>query len=151
MRAPTATGTCGSSTCAPGTGACLHHYLHMARGNFREHLRGETVWTKKYFYVLRPLLAVRWIERDLGPAPMEFDLLVERTVDDERLRGAIADLLVQKRQGDELRSGPRVPVISEFVETELARLTDVAAGRKRVTPPLEPFDEVFRAACRPSG
>jgi uncharacterized protein len=25
------------------------HYLHMARGNFREYLRGEVVWRKKYF------------------------------------------------------------------------------------------------------
>lgn len=28
--------------------ACQYHYLHMARGNFREYLRGEIVWVKKY-------------------------------------------------------------------------------------------------------
>jgi uncharacterized protein len=36
---------------------CFHHYFHMAKGNIREYLRGEVVWRKKYFYVLRPLLA----------------------------------------------------------------------------------------------
>lgn len=35
----------------------FHHYLHMAKKNYREHLRGETVRLKKYLYVLRPLLA----------------------------------------------------------------------------------------------
>lgn len=36
--------------------ACMYHYLHMARGNYREYLKGEHVWIKKYFYVLRPIL-----------------------------------------------------------------------------------------------
>jgi len=29
----------------------MHHYLSMAKGNFREYLKGETVKAKKYFYV----------------------------------------------------------------------------------------------------
>jgi predicted nucleotidyltransferase len=43
--------------------AYLYHYLHMARGNYREYLKGDVVWIKKYFYVLRPILAMKWIER----------------------------------------------------------------------------------------
>jgi len=39
--------------------SCLYHYLHMARGNYREFLGGDQVWLKKYFYVLRPVLACR--------------------------------------------------------------------------------------------
>ena len=38
-----------------------HHYVSMAKKNFREHLRAEEVRYKKYLYVLRPLLAARWI------------------------------------------------------------------------------------------
>ncbi len=62
--------------------ACLYHYLHMAHGNFREYLKGETVWIKKYFYMLRPVLACKWIEQDLGPVPMEFEALVDRIIED---------------------------------------------------------------------
>lgn len=40
----------------------FHHYVHMARKNYREYLRGDTVRLKKYLYVLRPLLAALWIE-----------------------------------------------------------------------------------------
>src|SRR5207249_898044 len=52
--------------------ASFHHYLHMAQGNLREYLQGDTVWRKKYFYVLRPLLAMLWLENGLGPVPIEF-------------------------------------------------------------------------------
>src|SRR5918996_1555979 len=75
---------------------CFHHYFHMARGNIREYLRGEVVWRKKYFYVLRPLLALRWIELELGPVPMEFSKLVQATVTNEQLRPAVDDLVVAK-------------------------------------------------------
>ena len=30
----------------------MYHYLHMAKGNFREYLQGESVWTKKYSDIL---------------------------------------------------------------------------------------------------
>lgn len=102
--------------------ACAHHYLHMARGNLRQYLCGEEIWIKKYFYVLRPLLGALWIERGLGPVPMRFDALVDELVHDPDLRRAIDELVSQKRAGEELRRGPRVEVISAFLERELARL-----------------------------
>jgi predicted nucleotidyltransferase len=41
------------------TRACFHHYRQMAKGNYRQYLHGDQVRLKKYFYVLRPLLALR--------------------------------------------------------------------------------------------
>ena len=41
----------------------VHHYRSMAKTNFRGYLRADLVPLKKYFYVLRPLLSVRWLER----------------------------------------------------------------------------------------
>jgi predicted nucleotidyltransferase len=79
--------------------ACFYHYLHMARGNIREYLRGEMVWRKKYFYVLRPLLAMRWIDQQLGPVPIEFGMLLDATVENPRLRAAIQELIAAKRAG----------------------------------------------------
>ena len=50
---------------------CFARYLHMAYGNWRDYLRGrEEVSLKKYLYVFLPLLACRWIERQLGQVPM---------------------------------------------------------------------------------
>ena len=100
----------------------LYHYLHMARGNYRDYLKGEKVWIKKYFYVLRPLLAILWIEANHGAVPTEFEVLVERMVTNPALGKAIDDLLAVKRAGEEVGRGPRVAVISDFIEHELKRL-----------------------------
>lgn len=47
----------------------LYHYLSTAKSNYREYLKGETVRLKKYFYVLRPLLACKWILAKLSDVP----------------------------------------------------------------------------------
>ncbi len=93
----------------------------MAQGNCREFFQGETVWVKKYFYVLRPLLAIQWIERDLGVVPMEFETLVDRLVTDGQLRADIDKLLAAKKAGMELGRGPKIPSISRFINQELDR------------------------------
>jgi predicted nucleotidyltransferase len=106
--------------------ALFHHYQHMACGNFREYLKGETVRVKKYLYVLRPILACLWIERGLGIPPVLFDELVAGVVSEGELFAEIEALLVRKKAGDELQSGPRLPVIHAFIEQELERLRNVA-------------------------
>ncbi|MCS6993196.1 MAG: nucleotidyltransferase domain-containing protein [Anaerolineales bacterium] len=121
---------------------CIYHYLHMARGNYRDYLRGERVWTKKYFYVLRPLLAILWIERGYGVAPTAFSILLDRLVTDPALREAIDNLIEQKRQGNELSEGPRIPLISEFIESELARL-ETAVSAPANKPPMTEINNLF--------
>ena len=100
--------------------AARNHYLSMAKKNFRGYLQGDSVRLKKYFYVLRPLLAVRWIDQGRGRPPMTFDDLLG-TVDDPALLAEVAELLVLKRNADEATYGPRRPVLHRFIETELAR------------------------------
>lgn len=125
--------------------ASFFHYLHMARGNAREYLSGENVWRKKYFYVLRPLLAMRWIERDLGPVPIEFASLLEGTVREMALRNAIDQLLDQKKAGAELDRGPQIEPISRFIEAEMARLKELAEDKPGASPPLDELDNLFRS------
>lgn len=103
--------------------SCMFHYLHMARGNYREYLHGDDVWLKKYFYVLRPVLSCLWIERGLGIMPTEFSILAERLIDDRSLKRDIAWLLNEKKQGRELDRGPRIASISDFIDSQLARLS----------------------------
>ena len=127
--------------------SCLYHYWHMARGNYREYLQGDRVKLKKYLYVLRPILACRWIERTGEMAPTEFAQLLNAVVEDRRLRDAIDLLVAQKAAASELGEGPRVAVLNDFCEGELARLEAVAAdsapGQK---PGLAEVDALFRDA-----
>lgn len=125
--------------------ASFYHYLHMAQGNMREYLSGETVWRKKYLYVLRPLLAMRWIERGLGPVPIEFGRLVDATLPAGELRLAVDDLVAAKRAGAELDMGPRIPTIGHFIDSELSRLERVTDVRAPAAPPTEQLNELFRA------
>ncbi|MCK4436788.1 nucleotidyltransferase domain-containing protein [bacterium] len=104
------------------TKSCRYHYLHMAQGNFREYLKGDDVWLKKYFYVLRPILACRWIEMFNQPAPMEFKILLENTLDGSTLKKDIYNLLQSKKAGEELDFGPKISSISKFIESEIERL-----------------------------
>ena len=124
---------------------CVHHYLHMAKGNFREYLRGEIVRTKKYFYVLRPLLALRWIETRGGPPPMPFETLMKTMLPDGRIKDAVHELLARKKAGEELAEGPVIPVINEFLEQEFTRLATGMNREGRTPPPsLEPLNRLFR-------
>lgn len=125
--------------------SCLYHYFHMAEGNFREYLKGEIVWVKKYFYVLRPVLACKWIEAGYGIVPMEFDQLVNRLVQDEELKSAIDDLVKRKRAGQELDRELRIPVISEFIEAELDELGNSTSMGNNYRD-TEKLNELFRWA-----
>lgn len=97
-----------------------YHYLAMAKKNFRGYLQDEVVRYKKYLYVLRPLLAVRWIDAGRGMPPMRFADLVAATVLDEALLAEINDLLMLKMSANESKLAPRRPAIHAFIEAELA-------------------------------
>ncbi|MBI3117940.1 MAG: nucleotidyltransferase domain-containing protein, partial [Candidatus Hydrogenedentes bacterium] len=67
----------------------------------------------------------------------------DRLVEDTALKTAIDTLTHQKRQGLELERGPRIPVISEFLEHQLARLK----GRHAKAPArisAEVLDQLFQ-------
>ncbi|MBI5434829.1 MAG: nucleotidyltransferase domain-containing protein [Planctomycetes bacterium] len=126
--------------------ACAHHYEHMARGNFREYLQGEEVWLKQYFYVLRPLLAVRWLERGLGVVPMEFARLVEVTLEPGAVRDALEVLTAAKRTGAELSTGPRVSALNDFIEAEFERRRQAPTVLASGEAPIDQLDDAFRKA-----
>ena len=79
-------------------------------GNAREYLFEDRVRLKKYFYVLRPLLAIRYIEAGLGLPPVRFEELVEAAAP-AALREAIEGLLALKRDSVELGLGEPVPAL----------------------------------------
>ncbi len=128
--------------------ACLYHYLHMARKNYRTYLQGEEVWLKKYFYVLRPLLACRWLERGLGAVSMEFETLVQHTDLSPALHQAIAELLAEKRKGGELHKGQRIDELSNFIEAELQRFEKSGATRQKPDTDMDALNLLFQNALQ---
>ncbi|WP_395305143.1 DNA polymerase beta superfamily protein [Enterobacter sp. ECC-019] len=97
------------------------HYFSMARKNFRAYLQGETVRLKKYFYVLRPLLAAQWVEAGKGVPPMRFAELLAGSELSATLRAEIDALLEIKQRAGEAEYGPKRPLLHAFLKSELAR------------------------------
>lgn len=126
----------------------IYHYKHMAKSNFRGYLQEEQVRIKKYFYVLRPLLAIRWLEQHQTPAPIEFDKLLVMIDGQTELKAAIDELLVLKRQSPELGLSIQIPAIQNFIKQELERLektTPEVVRRGDVLPLLNHvFHEVLK-------
>lgn len=104
------------------------HYLSMAKRNFREFLQGEEVRLKKYFYVLRPILACEWIIAKGTPPPMLFSELSEAMLPKE-LDGVVSDLLRRKTEAPELGTGKRIDVLNEYIERQL---TDIGENIGRL-------------------
>jgi predicted nucleotidyltransferase len=126
----------------------VHHYRSMARMNYRSSLNAELVPLKKYFYVLRPLLAARWLERYEAAAPIEFERLLHLIQDNQPLLTDIETLLERKRGAPELGLEPPVPGIDAFIESELERLEGFMAPTEMRGEVLAQLDGVFRGAIR---
>lgn len=110
--------------------ALCFHYSHMARRNAREYLFKDQVRIKKYFYVLRPLLAIRYLEQCKAPPPIEFNRLVQ-AVAPSRLMPAIEQLLALKQNLPEAGMGKPIPIINQFIQDELNRHGETFTGQGR--------------------
>ncbi|MEL7047788.1 MAG: nucleotidyltransferase domain-containing protein [Pseudomonadota bacterium] len=96
------------------------HYLEYAKSNWRR-TRGddETIKLKRYFYVMRPLIALEWVMKNADPPPMQVqDLLAQVPLPDD-VRSAFQELLEVKLKTPELGRGPRVPVLDAWIAEKL--------------------------------
>lgn len=125
--------------------ACLYHYLHMGQGNWNSYFKEDIVRVKKYFYVLRPILACCWIEKTGEMAPMEFEVTLNAEIENRKLRTAIDELLEKKKSGDELDKGNRIAIIDEFIEEKLQYYLDyIKQFDFKNSPPFEDLNKIFR-------
>ncbi|MFB2595212.1 nucleotidyltransferase domain-containing protein [Paracoccus sp. p4-l81] len=100
--------------------ACAHHYRQLALGQWRQHIDGQDhVAIKKYFYVLRPALALRWLRMRGDLVPMRLQDLMAGTDLPAPLAGAITDLVALKAQTREMGKGARLPDLDALILSEL--------------------------------
>ena len=67
----------------------------MVSGNYRDYLKRDMAKAKKHFYVLRPILACRWILDKETPPPMRFEELMDSQLPDY-LKETVKNLLGRK-------------------------------------------------------
>lgn len=101
----------------------LYHYLNTAKSNYREYLKTDVVRLKKYFYVLRPILACKWIIDNETPPPMPFKTLMDCYLD-KSIKPAVDRLLELKINSPEIGTGKRIDEINEYIELNLAAIEE---------------------------
>ena len=101
----------------------LYHYLNMAKRNFREYLKTDKVKLKKYLYVIRPILACRWILANSTAAPMLFNDLVKSCLEQD-MQPFIAELLKNKIISPEITESNRIEPINTWIEENLIILEE---------------------------
>lgn len=99
----------------------LYHYLSMAENNYREYLQGDIVKAKKYFYVLRPILACRWVLEEGTPPPMLFSQLADSQLD-PALRPEVDRLLDLKMNSPEIKEIPRIDPINDYLDRSILEI-----------------------------
>lgn len=122
---------------------CMYHYMSMADRNRRNDLNKEEIKLKKYFYMLRPILACMWIDQGMGTPPIEFGKLLERLLPKGELRAEIDALIERKKSGDELDLAQPIPIISDFIISQMEKFTE-ATKETQFTKAWGPLDDLFR-------
>lgn len=110
----------------------------MARTNYRTYLKGEEVRLKKYFYVLRPILAAQWILGKICAPPMLFDTLVEAELE-ESMKPVVSRLLAIKKNTPEMGYGVRLTEVNEYIDR---KLEEIQIAAKTVEDSRREWDEI---------
>lgn len=122
----------------------IYHYRSMAKTNYRGYLMADMVPLKKYFYVLRPLLATRWIETYRTAPPIEFSALLHLLPKEDGLLEEIQGLLERKKVALEKELAPRIDKLNAFIEAELARLESFSVEKEDKAGGMEQLNGLFR-------
>jgi predicted nucleotidyltransferase len=102
--------------------AMFYHYLHLVTGNFRDYIRDKPeVILKKYLYVLRPLVAMLFLEQRQAIPPTDFRQTLSQIALPSDVLARIERLVEQKASGAELGKGDLDPALNAFIEEHLAR------------------------------
>lgn len=122
----------------------MYHYYGTANKNYHEYLMEDMVKYKKYFYVLRPILACKWIEEKKCPPPVLFDELFDSVLEED-MKPVIADLLTKKVQMSESDKAPKIEKVNQYVEEKLIYYKNLLEGMyDDRNPDWEPLEEVFK-------
>ena len=102
----------------------IYHYLSMAKRTYHNYFNNDTVKLKKYFYVLRPLLACDYIRENQKSPPMLFENMLCYL--DGEVKNEVLKLLEMKKNTSELGEGKAVEIINSYVENKILELEEYA-------------------------
>ncbi|HHV29504.1 MAG TPA: nucleotidyltransferase domain-containing protein [Clostridium sp.] len=127
----------------------IYHYLHIARNKFEEIMNTDQVKIKRFFYILRPILACMWIEKNGTAPPMEFKKLMAEQQLDHSLVSEISKLLDKKTSGLEIDIEPKSPIVIEFLRNKIIHYEKyLKTVRNEKKSDYEPLNTLFRETLK---
>lgn len=97
-----------------------YHYLNLTKNNYTA-MRGEKVKAKKYFYMLRGILACQWILEKNSVPPVLFTSLMDEMLSDD-LKQVCLNLMEIKKCSNEDGCIDRIQCFDEYIEAQLESL-----------------------------
>ncbi len=105
----------------------MRHYLGLTKKSLSSR-EGDKIKVKKYFYILRPLLAAMWIAKYNTIPPMEFHMLLKQIENRKELLGKIEKLMEIKKASLEGDNISLVPEVEDFIKKESEMCENIAAN-----------------------
>lgn len=132
--------------------ACLHHYLHLGEGQWRQHVADRSeVSYKKYFYVLRPALAIRWVRLNPDtPPPMNIQAMSNGLDLSPGALDDISRLLAIKTKTRETGTGSRIARLDDMIRSEFDWAHSAPTTRARPDLAMA-ADDLFREIVMTGG
>lgn len=102
--------------------ACMHHYLNLGTRQWNVYLDGQdTVNLKKYFYVVRPAMVIRWLRMNPNKVPPMNFFDLKNGIDLPNNLSTELDILLEKKsKSKELGEAPRLAIVDQFIKDEFS-------------------------------
>ncbi|MCM3664996.1 nucleotidyltransferase domain-containing protein [Mesobacillus subterraneus] len=124
----------------------ISHHLNLVKKNFTSFQKNEKIKIKLYLYVLRSIMAAKWIEKHQSLPPIDFKELL-RVLPDCMVKEEAQRLLVSKQSGEDYID--KNLIINEFVIDEMDRIEKYAKDlNRKVADPTETLNRIFRETLK---
>ncbi len=132
----------------------IRHYMGLARSQYGHHIEGrKVVRLKRYGYVVRPAVAIRWLRKNPGKqVPMSLHDMLSGAQLRPATERAIDRFLTAKSHADEVGEGPPIRELNDLVTEEL----EIAKSYVTQPPPISAearrkADALLRAIIKAEG
>jgi len=121
----------------------VNHYKGIAKNSYvNNDLPGE-IKLKKLFYVLRPLMAAKWIIKKNEIPPMDLSNLIS-IIDDNEIVNHINALLEIKKSANEDYAHKMDSILVKFIDQEFLYISSIQLEDNSIIPSSEQLNSKFK-------
>jgi uncharacterized protein len=124
----------------------ISHHLNLVKKNFTSLQKNEKIKIKLYLYVLRSIMAAKWIEKHQSVPPVDFKELL-MVMPDCMVKEEAKKLLVSKQAGEDYID--KNILINEFIIDEIDRIEKYVKDlNSKVADSTEALNRIFRETLK---